>query len=139
MDMNKELKDVKDQAEIVRTLIEQALEKIDSARNWGLYDIFAGGMISSMVKRGRMKESNQLMEEIERTLQRLQKEYGDINLELPEQLNLDFASEMFDVWFDNIFTDLSVQSNLKKRREQLVYLYDQVDELDKLITIELNK
>ena len=134
MDMNKELKDVKDQAEIVRTLIEQALEKIDSARNWGLYDIFAGGMISSMVKRGRMKESNQLMEEIERALQRLQKEYGDINLELPEQLNLDF-----DVWFDNIFTDLSVQSNLKKRREQLVYLYDQVDELDKLITIELNK
>lgn len=139
MDMNKELKDVKDQAEIVRTLIEQALEKIDSARNWGLYDIFAGGMISSMVKRGRMKESNQLMEEIERALQRLQKEYGDINLELPEQLNLNFASEMFDVWFDNIFTDLSVQSNLKKRREQLVYLYDQVDELDKLITIELNK
>ncbi|MGO4927007.1 hypothetical protein ACTQ5J_00200 [Fundicoccus sp. Sow4_F4] len=139
MDMNKELKDVKDQAEIVRTLIEQALEKIDSARNWGLYDIFAGGMISSMVKRGRMKESNQLMEEIELALQRLQKEYGDINLELPEQLNLDFASEMFDVWFDNIFTDLSVQSNLKKRREQLVYLYDQVDELDKLITIELNK
>lgn len=139
MAMNKELIEVKEQTEIVLALLEQALEKTASAKNWGLFDIFAGGMMSSLVKRGRMKESNQLMEEIEATLQKLQTEYGDVEMDLPTKFNLDFSSAVFDVWFDNIFTDLSVQNNLKERQTQLEQLNDQISELDDLLAVEINK
>lgn len=139
MTMNKEFIEVKEQTEIVLSLLEQALEKTASAKNWGLFDIFAGGMMSSLFKRGRMKESNQLMEEIEATLQKLKTEYGDIEMELPSKFNLDFTSGVLDVWFDNVFTDLSVQSSLKERKTQLEQLHDQVGELDRLLAVELSK
>ena len=139
MDINKELIEVKEQTEIVLSLLEQALEKTASATNWGLFDIFSGGMMSSLVKRGRMKESNQLMGKIEVALQKLQTEYGDIEMELPSKFNLDFTSGVLDVWFDNIFTDLSVQSSLKERKTQLEQLHDQVGELDRLLAVELSK
>ena len=32
--------------------LEEAQEKLSSARNWGLFDIFAGGLITSLVKHG---------------------------------------------------------------------------------------
>lgn len=139
MTMNKEFIEVKEQTEIVLSLLEQALEKTASAKNWGLFDIFAGGMMSSLFKRGRMQESNQLMEEIEATLQKLKTEYGDIEMELPSKFNLDFTSGVLDVWFDNVFTDLSVQSSLKERKTQLEQLHDQVGELDRLLAVELSK
>ena len=139
MDVHKELRDVQEQSELVLDLINQALKKIDSAKNWGLYDTFAGGMFSSFIKRDRMRESNQLMEDIDSALQKLQKEYGEMELQLPSSFNLDFTSEVLDVWLDNIFTDLSVQSDLKRRREQLVELFYQVDELNELVSNELNK
>lgn len=139
MTINKELLDVKVQGEKVLTLIDQALAKIDSARNWGLFDLFAGGMMSSLVKRGRMKESNQLMQEIEQALVRLQKEYGEVELKLPIKFRLDIASEMGDVWFDNVFSDLSVQNNLNESKEQLLLLSNQIKELTQLIIQEMTK
>lgn len=139
MTINKELLDVKVQGEKVLTLIDQALAKIDSARNWGLFDLFAGGMMSSLVKRGRMKESNQLMQEIEQALVRLQKEYGEVELKLPIKFRLDVASEMGDVWFDNVFSDLSVQNNLNESKEQLLLLSNQIKELTQLIIQEMTK
>ncbi len=139
MTINKELLDVKVQGEKVLTLIDQALAKIDSARNWGLFDLFAGGMMSSLVKRGRMKERNHLMQEIEQALVRLQKEYGEVELKLPIKFRLDVASEMGDVWFDNVFSDLSVQNNLNESKEQLLLLSNQIKELTQLIIQEMTK
>ena len=138
MEMQKELRDVKLQADHVLRLIDEALDKIKSASNWGIYDVIAGGMVSSMIKRERMKESNRLMEEIGLALNKLQNEYGDIAWQLPERLSLDLTSELLDVWFDNIFTDLSVQSNLSKQKDQLVKLSQQVKELERLVSKQLS-
>ena len=138
MEMQKELRDVKLQADHVLRLIDEALDKIKSASNWGIYDVIAGGMVSSMIKRERMKESNRLMEEIGLALNKLKNEYGDIAWQLPERLSLDLTSELLDVWFDNIFTDLSVQSNLSKQKDQLVKLSEQVKELERLVSKQLS-
>lgn len=138
MEMQKELRDIKLQADHVLRLIDEALDKIKSASNWGIYDVIAGGMVSSMIKRERMKESNRLMEEIGLALNKLKKEYGDIAWQLPERLSLDLTSELLDVWFDNIFTDLSVQSNLSKQKDQLVKLSQQVKELERLVSKQLS-
>jgi len=138
MDQYKEMREVKQQTEKVLALIEEALKKLNSASNWGLYDILGGGMISSIIKRNRMKDSNQLLHEIESALRKLQAEYGDIELFLPEKFYFDFSTEFFDVWFDNIFTDLSVQSNLKRTKKQLEALQEQIFELDQAVAEALS-
>ena len=133
MDQHKDMREVKQQTEKVLALIEEALKKLNSASNWGLYDILGGGMISSVIKRNRMKDSNQLLKEIEDTMRKLQDEYVHIELSLPDKFYLDFSTEFLDVWFDNIWTDLSVQNNLKRTREQLERLREKIFELDRVL------
>lgn len=37
--------------------LRTAKENLDSAHNWGLFDMFAGGLISSLAKRSKMKQA----------------------------------------------------------------------------------
>ncbi len=40
-----------------------AREKLGSARNWGIYDMFGGGFISTMIKHSKMEDASGLMEQ----------------------------------------------------------------------------
>lgn len=42
--------------------LHTAKENLDSAHNWGLFDMFAGGLISSLAKRSKMNQARQHME-----------------------------------------------------------------------------
>lgn len=57
-----ELIEAKNQAELVLNLIDQALGKLNTAKNWGIYDIFSGGIFSSMMKRGKLRDVNDLLD-----------------------------------------------------------------------------
>lgn len=48
---------MKDDLRQLLSYLETADAKFVSARSWGWFDMIAGGLISSMVKRGRMKEA----------------------------------------------------------------------------------
>lgn len=43
--------------------LHTAKENLDSAHNWGLFDMFAGGLISSLAKHSKMNQARQHMEQ----------------------------------------------------------------------------
>ena len=48
--------------------LRKAEEKLTSASNWGLWDIFGGGLISGIAKHNKMSEATTYMEEANETL-----------------------------------------------------------------------
>ena len=64
MDRLKELYEAKRAAEEVIARIDNAISSLDSASSWGVFDIFGGGMISSFIKRGKIQDENDDIEEI---------------------------------------------------------------------------
>lgn len=48
------------------TSLRKAEEKLTSAGNWGLWDIFGGGLISGIAKHNKMNEASSYMEEAKR-------------------------------------------------------------------------
>lgn len=60
--------------------LHTAKENLDSAHNWGLFDMFAGGLISSLAKHSKMNQARQHMEQAKWDLRNFSEELKDVNM-----------------------------------------------------------
>ena len=99
--------------------LERAKKDLDSAGRWGLYDMIGGGFISSMIKRSRMNDAKNDMEQARYDLRNFSRELSDVegycNLNLKTDDFLTFA----DIFFDGFFVDLMMQSRISQAKDQV--------------------
>ncbi|WP_085829792.1 hypothetical protein [Collinsella vaginalis] len=113
-------------ADIAIEHMERALEKLNSASNWGLFDMFAGGMITSMIKHRRIDDAEDEFNAARDAVRAFARELSDVND--PELLRFDiggFASGM-DIFFDNVFADIYVQHKIERARDRVRAAIEQV-------------
>lgn len=118
-DFEKEKREAIDAGNKALENLRTAKENLDSAHNWGLFDMFAGGLISSMAKRSKMKQARQHMEQAKWDLRNFSKELKDVNM----ISHLDIETEDFlsfaDWFFDGFFVDWMVQDRINTARDQV--------------------
>lgn len=119
MDRIKELKEVKQVAEKVLAKIDHGISSLNSASSWGIFDMIGGGLISSLMKRNKIQSANEDIREIVTSLMELNKELKDVDMYLPAEISDTITDNVLDVWFDNIFTDIRVQGEIKSMLQQL--------------------
>lgn len=142
-----EIKEAMDSLNESSSLLEKAIDELKSASNWGLYDMLGGGLISSCIKHGKIDEAKKIINELSHSLEKLEKELNDVKVQLPlEELSISSIAYGFDVFFDNIFADASVQSNIKKsldklneNKKQLNDLKINLEEKEKYVLEEIKK
>jgi hypothetical protein len=101
-------------------VLDAAAEHLRSANGWSTYDtFFDGGMIASMVKHDKLDRAAALMREADAALRHLSVELGDLGEQGVGELGIDGMTRTFDVWFDNIFTDLSVRNRIAEARDRV--------------------
>lgn len=111
--------------------IIQAIKLLDSAKTWGTIDLLGGDFISSLAKHKKVDEAQRHFSRISNLLDNFNKELKDINI---SSLNFSSTSIAFDVFFDNIFTDISVNSQINKAYGDMCNLKKRVSSiLNKLI------
>lgn len=97
------------------TRLALLMEVLASARNWGTADIFANSMLLSWMKREKIDQARGIAGEAQGALAIFRRELGDVGLTLTAQLaELADHHRFLDVWFDNIFSDVSVQSRIRE-------------------------
>lgn len=125
----KEIKEARDALLDLREEIDLVIKETESASRWGIFDIFADSSLVSFVKRGKIKDINSGLEIIREKLEIAKKELGDVRINLDEEIS-DTSYDFFvDVIFDNIFTDLRVNREIKEIRENLFDLKERVEEI----------
>ena len=92
--------------------IQKAREKLGSAKNWGIFDMLGGGMISSMVKHSGMDEASEDMEEAKRKLAAFERELKDISISADLSVEMGSFLRFVDTFMDNLFVDFMVQSRI---------------------------
>lgn len=133
MDRKKELLEAKVALENALEDIDHALSSMNSAKNWGLFDIFGGGTISSLVKRSKIKESNNAMKDVEKSLKNVQKELGDLDMTIVSEVSDSLSANMLDIVFDNTLVDIFIQSDINKSKDQIQTLKRELEMvLDKI-------
>ena len=92
-------------------------KELESAGNWGLLDMFGGGMFTTFVKHSKMNDAQRYMERAKRDLAAFSRELADVS----ETLNInsgDFLTYA-DYFFDGFVADMMVQSRIRDAQRQV--------------------
>lgn len=71
-------------------------------------------------------------------LEELRKELKDVDISLPLEISDTMEDNFFDVFFDNIFTDLRVNGEIKKKLAELRDFRQNIEELIQRLDQEIN-
>ena len=117
--MRREMKEALDAGERALSSLRKAQEKLNSAGNWGLFDMFGGGLFSTIMKRSKMDDAQQLMEAAKTDLKRFQRELKDVNISLDLRMEVGIFLSFADFFFDGFVEDYLVQSKISEAKEQV--------------------
>ena len=107
--------------------LRAAKERLGSAKNWGLMDLFGGGFLTDLTKHSRLNDAAASLDAAQNDLRVFQKELRDV------QINLDLRREtggflMFaDFFLDCPLTDFLMQSKIAEAGKQVEESIDQVE------------
>jgi hypothetical protein len=118
--------------------LEAARRELGSADSWSAYDTwFGGGLISSSIKHHRIDAAGSRIAAAQDALVDLARELSDVDglTGLRADLGISPTTRTFDVWFDNIFSDLSVRSSIKDSTARVDASLASVREAMRTITV----
>ena len=109
--------------------LEDMLGSLESARNWGTWDMLGGGLISTAIKHSRIDEARDSGYQVQQLLGRFQRELADVDVRY--NLSLDIGSFMTfaDYFFDGLITDWLVQSRIKESQQNVEEMYEKVGKI----------
>ena len=105
---------------------KSAKDSLESAKNWGIFDIAGGDMLSSIAKHNKLNDAESHFRRVSSLINRFNKELGDVNF---DELTFSSTTIAFDIFFDNIFTDFSVQNKINRSLDNIRSLIDKVENI----------
>jgi hypothetical protein len=96
-----------------RRLLSLAQDMLGRALNWSNWDAFGGGgLFTDMMKYDRIDDAVAVLRQADQALKALSQELADVGMRAVAMADVRGLAQTFDVWFDNIFSDLSVRSRV---------------------------
>ncbi len=114
--MRKEIEEAIDAADEALYHLKAAKDYLNSAGNWGLFDIFGGDTIAGLVKHSKMGKAEREIQEAKFALQRFDKELRDVNGY--SSIHIDDFLTIADFVFDGLIMDIWVQSKISDAKKQ---------------------
>lgn len=94
-------------------------EKLNSAKKWGILDIFGGSMISTHMKHSRINEVEGMIEQARIRLTDFQKALRKVKVSPELQNEISGFLTFADFAFDNPITDYLMQTKLQSLGEEV--------------------
>lgn len=118
-DASKEIREAVISGEKALVSLKDAKRYLDSARNWGVVDIFGGDLFSGLMKHSNIDKASQAMDRAKHDLRDFQQELHDVH-DLPD-MHIDMGDFMTfaDYFFDGFIVDFMVQSKINEARQQV--------------------
>ena len=104
------------------TQLDKMISQLKSAKQWSWVDLLGGDLFSSMVKRKKMKNISSDLQKLQPQLNALKHNLQDANIQVHSSFDHSTSRQFFDIFFDNAFTDLKVQDEIKQLLTELTTL-----------------
>lgn len=127
--MNKEVREAIAAGERALQSLYEAQRNLQSARNWGIFDMFGGGFLADVMKHSKMGNASSCMENAKYNLQVFQRELKDVYISLNMKIDVGGFLSFADFFFDGIVADYLVQSRIGEARRQVDSAIVQVENI----------
>jgi len=116
---------------------------LESAENWGTWDIFGGGLLSTAVKHSRIDNARNEISDVQIKMSQFKRELADVEKNVELQIDIGGLESFADFFFDSLIIDWIVQSKIVQSLERSETARDvivkSVNELEDLKKIAQNK
>lgn len=125
----KEIEEALSAGDMVIDSLGQVQDSLDSAGNWGTYDMLGGGLIATMAKHSRIDEARDEIDRTQSLLRKFHRELKDVGENT--NINIEIGSFMTfaDYFFDGLFADWSVQNSINDAKDRVYETLMRVQEL----------
>lgn len=97
-----------------RDLLTHAQQLLASARSWSTWDTFGGGgMLTDMAKYDKLDQATAVLRQADIAAGAFTRELADVGLAGVGGVQVEGLTRAFDIFFDNIFTDMAVRSRIQ--------------------------
>lgn len=94
-------------------------KSLDSASNWGIWDMLGGGLFVTWAKHSRLNDAKEQVRKAEAACRIFARELKDVQMQLDANLELDGFLKFADFFFDGFFADIMVQSRIGSMRDDV--------------------
>lgn len=115
----KEIKEAIEASEKVLSHLYSARDLFKSAKNWGYFDMFGGGMISTFIKHSKINDAEEELRKTRYAVQNLKSELADVNNTIGINIIPDSFLTFADYFFDGIIADYLVQTKINESLSQV--------------------
>lgn len=110
---------------VKRDLLE-VKNSLEKANDWGTFDMFGGGTISSFVKHQHIDDAEAHIHRAQTSMRYFQKELLDVQEEAHLEIDISGMLKFADFFFDGFFVDMMVQNKISESLEQTKNQYSKV-------------
>lgn len=132
-----ELKQAISAGHAVLSSLDQAQERMSSAKNWGTWDMLGGGMISTAMKHSRISEARESMHAAQRNLRRFEQELKDVEQDISIDLHIGDLLTFADYFFDGFISDYIVQGKINDALDQIERKRSKINSIVSSLNTEL--
>ena len=113
--------------------LEQMGAELESAADWGTWDLLGGGVVSTKIKHDHIEAAKQRGEQACAALSRFRTELADVVFQHVPDIQLDDFTSFADYFFDGIFADLFVQEKIQHAQDGVDDALCEVEHAMKLV------
>lgn len=125
----KEIQEALEAGYLVLDQLKNALRSLDSASSWGFMDIAGGGILSTAMKHSAVDKAQKKIALLKINLYKFQKEVQDVQGFQINTVKLSDGTVAMDYLFDNIFTNMFVQSKIRESEKSLQQAKRRIDQI----------
>jgi hypothetical protein len=125
--LDKETREAHAAGRAAHELLTQAASLLGSAGSWSTWDAFGGGgLLTDMMKYDKVDRATETLRRADIALGAFSRELADVHLPSVQGVRVEQMMRTFDVWFDNIFSDMAVRSRIQDAGHRVEHALGQV-------------
>lgn len=134
----KELKEAITPGNMAINTLNEAIELLDSAGDWGTWDLLGGGLIADIMKHDKIDKAKQAILNAQTYVQRLQVELQDVNMSLDGSIQITGGAVFADFFFDGLIADWYMQPKISQSRDNVVATCGKIRKIVSTLSTQLN-
>ena len=128
-DFEKEKREAADAGNRALRSLKAAQENLDSAKNWGIWDMLGGGFLSTMAKQSEMDRAKENLAKARSDLKNFSRELQDVNMACHLDIETGDFLSFADWFFDGFVVDWMVQDRINQASRQVEEAIQRVERI----------
>lgn len=109
-----------------QSIAQAALQNLDSAGNWGTWDLIGGGLVSDAIKHDHIDNAQTQIEQLQVQLRRFRTELADVEIFADMQVRTEGFLRFADFFFDDLVSAWVVLDRVNQSKAQIEQVQQQI-------------